>query len=158
MTACLKVKCSGTSMVTSNLGKTYSATKKALWKTWSSTVTVMFQSPSTGDSDSWNSDENTPRVVSALLQCFTRLPLPSFTNKQQLNSKLIINKLYFETRLFKWPGMICSDVVNVEEEVIRKLVVFEWNIQYDLNLVLINLRCIGIIPLKSLWANSNKKQ
>lgn len=52
MTDCLKVECSGTSMVTSNLGKTYSATKNDLWKIWSNTVTVMFQSPSTGDSDS----------------------------------------------------------------------------------------------------------
>lgn len=50
-TGCLNVVCSGTSMVTSNLGKTYSATKNDLWNTWSSTVTTMFQSPSTGDSD-----------------------------------------------------------------------------------------------------------
>lgn len=79
---CLYVVCWGTSIVTSNLGKTYSATKNDLWNTWSSTLTTMFQSPSTGDSDNCSSDEKTPRVVSALLQCFTRFPLPSLTDKR----------------------------------------------------------------------------
>lgn len=103
-TDCLKVECSGTSMVTSNLGKTYSATRNDLWNTWSSTLTVMFQSPSTGDLDNSNSDEKTPRVVNALLQCFTRLPLPSYMYRKtidKLESNITFvgkNKIYIKSK------------------------------------------------------------
>lgn len=137
MTDCLKVECSGTSIVTSNLGSMYSATKNVLWNTWSSTVTVTFQSPSTGDSDNWNSDAKTPRVVSARLQCFTRLPLPSFNNNYLPLLGIV---------QFKFYAIYIRTVIKMSNAPVT--VGFKW----EFNTIALNCTlCPGLYTALSVW-------
>ena len=87
---------SGTSTVTSNFGRTYSATWKVLGKTWSRTVTVMVHSPRTGDEESSSCSVKTPLVARARVHCFTRFPSPSF--EQTANEERIIPKRAHQQR------------------------------------------------------------
>ena len=79
----LKVACFGESIITSNLGKTYSATWNVFENTWSTTLTTIFQSPKTGYSDNNNSPEKTPFVVDVLFHCLTLCPFPSWQKENR---------------------------------------------------------------------------
>ena len=73
----LNVRYGGKSIVTSNFGRTYSATWKTFVNIWPDKTAVMFQSPRTGWSDSWSSDAKTPCLVKTRFHCLTRFPFPS---------------------------------------------------------------------------------
>ena len=64
-------------LLTWNLGRTYSATRKVLVKTWPFTSTEMFQFPRTGLSAMSRLPAQTPLVVNSLFQFLTRFPAPS---------------------------------------------------------------------------------
>ena len=80
------------SIVTSNLGSTYSATCISLLNVWLPILAIISQFPKTGDLESSNSPLNIPWCNLGRSHCFIRLPWPSYT---QIFYNIIIIKKWW---------------------------------------------------------------